>query len=182
MNLIVLDMMTAAIGDIETYHSTAAVQRKTLKVVNQDGEVIDKDLRCDTPDHILLQGKLEDDVIFSYQLRTGRPFKNTPVFDWRIYGEKAEIRITSNGTGVQMDDEVNIQVYDLKTDSVSDVDILKSTGTWAGITGLEGVPRNTSRLYAAFVDEDLYQKSVLSFRKSLKWARLIEDVYRSLEG
>lgn len=176
-------MMTAALGEIHDCKPTASTQRKTRNIVDRQGETIRADTLCNTPDHNTLSGQISPtNAAFTYQFRTGRPFKGTPVLDWRIYGDKAEIRVTSNGTGVQMDHDVEVQLCEFATDTVTTVDTKQTAHELSRLTRLEGTARNTARLYAAFADRELYQAHVPDFGQALKWSALVEEVYRALDA
>lgn len=72
--------------------------RPHAPVYTDDGELLEEQFVKDTPDTLFLTGTLSTGIPLSITMRGGRPFKRTPGYDWRIYGEKGEIRISSSST------------------------------------------------------------------------------------
>jgi len=95
-------------------------------------------------DTLHLVGTLKNGIPISFCLNgAGKPFKGVPGLEWRIYGEKGELRITAAKPFLPIgDDEMKIELYDFATDSVEVVEIpVDEMDTFHWVT------RNVARLY-----------------------------------
>jgi len=175
--LVVLDTLTATLGEIKTFNSLLANKRPTVALLNSDGTVANPAYHNTSHDHILLQGELSGGAVFNVNIRGGPPFKGTPGLDWRIYGSKGEIRVTCPRAGLWLDGDIKLEVYHFVTDSVEEVDLQKVLGVDDPGVGLQAPADNVARVYEAFAkgQTDKY----LDFEQSLKWASFIDSVYAS---
>jgi predicted dehydrogenase len=105
-------------------------------------------------------------------LRGGKPFKDTPGLEWRIYGETGEIRVTAGGPLLQIGyPDMKIQVHDFAKEAAEDVKIEADEFD----TEKFGLPaRNVGRLYKAFADGSIN----CTFEDAVERHRLIEQMYR----
>ncbi|CZR60523.1 uncharacterized protein PAC_10419 [Phialocephala subalpina] len=100
----------------------------------------------DTDDTIFLVGILSNGAPISYAFRGGKPFKRVPGIDWRIYGEKGEIKISADIPFISIfDGGIQVLVHDFETDEVIEVEIEKD-----GLGKLPMEARNVGRVYGAF--------------------------------
>lgn len=76
------------LGEPATFDSMLSIQRPTIDIVNADGSIAKKDLKATSHDHVLVHGNLQSGAVFSINVRGGKPFKDEPSVDWRVYGEK----------------------------------------------------------------------------------------------
>jgi len=77
----------------------------------------------------------------------GKSFKGVPALEWRIYGEKGEIRVTAASAFLSAcDDEMKIELYDFATDAVESVDIPKDE---VDASSFHWATRNVARVYRA---------------------------------
>lgn len=125
--------------------SLLVTTRKQIALVSSSGEVVDPAFEKETPDFITLQGTLATGIPVSLTLRGGKAFKGTQGLEWRIYGEKGEIRITASGPflGVGYPD-VKIEVHDFKSDSLEEITIVDDDSE---VEGVQGPARNVARVY-----------------------------------
>lgn len=169
--------MTAALGEIQSFNSVLKNKRPTFALVDENFQVVKPVHPNSTPEHIFVHGQLAGEIPFDFQVRGGKAFKDTPVFDWRIYCEKGEIRIHSMSGTIWMGGGLKMEVYDFVTDKVETIDldkVLDDTDA-ARVYGLQAPADNVARLYDAFARGQTDQ--YLDFKQSLKWAEFIQKLY-----
>ena len=174
-----LDTLTASLGEITTSHTILKNKRPTIALTDNAFNVIDPAHANSTPEHILIQGELEGEVPFSFNVRGGQQFKGTPAFDWRIYCQRGEIRIFGDQM-LWVSGGIKFQVYDFAANKVEDVDLdqfLKDNGKddIAVRYGLQAPVDNIARLYEAFVRGETGK--YVDFKRGLHWAEFIQDAY-----
>lgn len=95
-----------------------------MPLTNDAGEVVESDNKPDTPDFISLHGVTKAGIALNITIRGGKPFKNTPALEWRLYGEKGEIRVSSSQAFLQFTvPDIKIEVHDFESDEVKVVEI-----------------------------------------------------------
>jgi hypothetical protein len=94
-------------------------------------------------DQLLLHGTLASGAVISVHMRGGKPFKDLPGLEWRIYGETGEIRVLGPSAHVQMFGVDSISVHDFAADTVEEVDVGKAAGDLG----------NVSRVYEAIAEK-----------------------------
>jgi len=152
-------------------HAVIANRRPLIKLVDNltDANKI-SDFVKDTEDTVMLVGTLANGVPFSWSLRGARPFKGTPGMDWRIYGEKGEIRATAYESFLPMGDNTQkIEVHDFESDSVEEIEI--------PVDEVDALPmnaRNVGRVYRAFANGEIS----CNFEDAVDRHQLIDEVYR----
>jgi predicted dehydrogenase len=123
-----------------------------------------------TPDHVMIQGSLKSGAVFSAMIRGGAPFKGSPGLEWRIYGEKGEIKITGPSAFIEIVGTNSIQLHDFATDEI--VEIVLKNGAFAE---MDPINRNLARVYEAIAAGD---KSLLcDFEDAVKRHHFIEEIY-----
>jgi predicted dehydrogenase len=123
-----------------------------------------------TPDHVMIQGSLKSGAVFSATIRGGSPFKGSPGLEWRIYGEKGEIKITGPSAFIEIVGTNSIQLHDFATDEI--VEIAHKNGAFAE---MDPINRNLARVYEAIAAGD---KSLLcDFEDAVKRHHFIEEIY-----
>jgi predicted dehydrogenase len=123
-----------------------------------------------TPDHVMIQGSLKSGAVLSATIRGGSPFKGSPGLEWRIYGEKGEIKITGPSAFIEIVGTNSIQLHDFATDKI--VEIALKKGAFAE---MDPINRNLARVYEAIAAGD---KSLLcDFEDAVKRHHFIEEIY-----
>ena len=123
-----------------------------------------------TPDHVMIQGSLKSGAVLSATIRGGSPFKGSPGLEWRIYGEKGEIKITGPSAFIEIVGTSSIQLHDFATDEI--VEIALKNGAFAE---MDPINRNLARVYEAIAAGD---KSLLcDFEDAVKRHHFIEEIY-----
>lgn len=100
-----------------------ANRRTTWDVSQNNGSVVPKPLTAD--DTIFLHGTLaKGEVPLSATLRGGPVFPGTPGLDWRIYGEKGEVRLSAGGPFLQIGyEDIKIEVFDFASGKAEVVEV-----------------------------------------------------------
>jgi len=184
------DTITQAVGQLSSYSVVLDTKREKTLLRNKPFTYV-QESESDEPvkivgevqrtshDQIAIQGHLENGAVFSLHMRGGQPFPNTPGLDWRVYGEKGEIRVTAPSANLHFGGPGHkIQVHNHASNSVEDVEIPKDV--WDE-KELPWTARAPARVYEAFADgkEDQYG----TWDDALQRHRLVEEMYaRSQDG
>jgi len=153
--------------------SLIANRLKTQTLVNDEGKVLDANFEKTSDDTIFFHGYLTSGVPFSFTLRGGAPFKGTPGLDWRIYGEKGEIRVTAGGPFIQAGlPDVKVQLHDFESDTVNDVKIEEDEFDEEGKYSMYA--RNVGRLYKGLAEG----KVICSFEDAVERHELFDTMYK----
>lgn len=164
---------TTVLGTFKTASGILANRRPLIQLLNKDGSVAVKDFPKTTDDTIFVHGIANNDTPVSINLRGGKAFKGTPGQDWRIYGEKGEIRLTASGPLLQIGyPDIAIAVHDFASDEVEEIDMGKDP------FGEFNMPvRNVARVYEAIAAGDT---SILcGFEDAVERHRLIDTLYKA---
>jgi predicted dehydrogenase len=161
------------LGTFKTASGIIANRRPLIQLLNKDGSIAVKDYPKTTDDTIFVHGLADNDAPVSFNLRGGKAFKGTPGQDWRIYGEKGEIRLTASGPFLQIGyPDIAIAIHDFASNEVKEIDIGKDT-----FDGFNLPIRNVARVYEAIAGGD---KSILcDFEDAVERHRLIDTLYKA---
>lgn len=186
----IFDTITQSVGQLSSYSVVLDTKREKTLLRNKPFTYVQKS-ESDEPvkivgevqrtchDQIAIQGHLEDGAVFSFHMRGGHPFPNTPGLDWRIYGEKGEIRVTAPSANLHFGGPGHtIQVHHHESNSVEDIKIPRDS--WDE-KDLPYTARAPARVYEAFADgrEDQYA----TWEDALRRHRLVDEMYaRSQDG
>lgn len=108
-----MDLVLYCLGELHEFSTLTSVQRSQIEIMGSDSQVLEV-LKRTSMDHIVLQGFLRSGAVICVLQRGGRPFKGTPGLDWRIYGERGEIRMTIEQSSYPhlTSDGIDIEVHD----------------------------------------------------------------------
>ncbi|KAH8807572.1 putative oxidoreductase [Xylogone sp. PMI_703] len=183
-----LEFITAALGEVSSHKSLLVNQFPEVDIVDPiTREVIEKGRKNDVPTQIIFDAILESNVVLTYKLNNsptippgGKAGKSGfPALDWRIFGTKGELRITtyetwSLNTG---DATIKFEGFQVGDDGIKEIDI--------GQHEFEDLPlaaRNIASLYEAFaegVDEKEEKKKWYpDFGHALKRHGLLDQLYK----
>lgn len=148
----IIDSITCAVGELESWTSMAGNLRPKMKVKTVDGTISDEEYDKNTPDQMILMGRLarSPPAVFNFHLRAGDKFTGQPGSTWRIYGNKAELQMTFKSAGPQIGRAETLKICDFeKGGEVIDVvdEIDEGGERW---TSLPEQGQNIGRLYEAF--------------------------------
>jgi len=168
-----VDYIQDVLGEFKSVSTLLANRRPTISILAADGTMAEKSFHKTSDDTIFVQGTTTKDAIpVSITMRGGKPFKNTPGLDWRIYGEKGEIRITCMLPMLQYGfPDMKIEVHDFEKNDVEEVPFEEEFAHFP-------LPaRNVARVYKAFAEGD---ESVLcSLAEAVERHRFIDEMYKS---
>lgn len=174
--------MTYATSPIKTFQSHLAITSPKIQLTSMTGDPTTTQTRT-SPDQILLHGTLANDAVFSYHLRGGPAFSNSPSTGlvWRLYGSAGEIQVTGPNSFLNAADGgagYKIEVFEhggeQKTEEVSVESDVWSEG------GEKEVPlfaRNVARLYEAFAEGKGREEGVLGFEDAVERHVFLGQVY-----
>ncbi|KAF2160888.1 hypothetical protein M409DRAFT_70181 [Zasmidium cellare ATCC 36951] len=166
-----IDFVLYALGqDVKSLNATVSTQRPTSQLKLADGSL--EEVKRETPDHVLLQGKLANGALIDAALRGGPAFKDTPGFVWNIYGEKGEIEVSAPGVvlNVGFGPAVSVKLHDHQKDTVEVVD-------WKVDDENEKLPipsQNVGRLYEAFAEGK--KQEYADWEEAVERHRLLEKM------
>lgn len=186
----ILDTITQAVGQLSSYSVVLDTKRKKTLLRNKPFTYVQKS-ESDEPvkivgevprtsyDQIAIQGHLENGAVFSFHMRGGHPFPNTPGLDWRIYGETGEIRVTAPSANLHFGGPGHIvQLHNHQTDAVDGVEI--PADSWDDKL-LPYSARAPARVYEAFADGR--ENEYATWEDAVRRHRLVEEMYtRSRDG
>ncbi|KAL5318006.1 hypothetical protein ACEPPN_015110 [Leptodophora sp. 'Broadleaf-Isolate-01'] len=120
----------SVIGEFKTWNSFLINQHPTKDIVESsnymsttDSTVVQASAPNNVPDQHLFRGITTSNIPFSMHRRGGAPFPGTPAVEWRIQGEKGEIRLTSSDYFIHMGHPepcIKIELF-VEGEGVSDV-------------------------------------------------------------
>ena len=189
-----VDYLQAVLGyEWSKTSSVLVTGRKETVLVGKTGEVIDEHFPVGAPDAVFFQGLLKGDgesvgreVPINMSIRGGQVFKDTDGMEWRIYGEKGEIRVTAAGPFLQVGYEgMSVKVYDFQADQVEEVKWDESP-----FEGLEMKVRNVAKVYEAIwrvleeakgkavTEEQLKKERLCSFEDAMDRHKLLDGMLK----
>ena len=149
----ILDSILLAVGELKkgSYRPMLGNLRPRMKRVQGDGKLSEELYEKDTPDQILLQGRLNrvPEAVLSFHLRAGDKFMGTPGSIWRIYGTKGELAVEFASAGPQIATASSMRFSNTETGVVEDIEVEEGGEVW---TGLPTPAQNIGRLYEAFAE------------------------------
>ncbi|KJX95009.1 NAD-P-binding protein [Zymoseptoria brevis] len=179
-----LDVITNAVSQLASYSVVLDTKREktllrnkphTYKPQSETGEPVKivGEVKRTSHDQIAIQGHLKNGAVFSFHMRGGHPFPDTPGLEWRVYGESGEIRITTPSANLHFGGPGHkIQLHDHKSGSVEDIDIPKDQ--WDEME-LPITARAPARIYEAFADGK--QDGYGIWEDAVVRHRLVEEMY-----
>ncbi|MCJ1317641.1 transcription regulator gal80 [Xylographa vitiligo] len=172
-----INLILATLGELSTFHSILGNQRPTVSLTDpHHGNEVVTTFQKDTPDQVLLQGRLASGALLSYHLRGGDPFPGTPGLTWVIYGAAGEIRITNPAWMLDMvHSGVRIQLHTFGEEEVQELRVGKDE-----MSGVGDPAQNVGRVYEAYAagKEGGWPDWGLGMRRH----ELIEEMWRRGDG
>lgn len=169
----IIDTALSVFGELKpgAYTPMLANLRPRMQIQQDDGTLTEETFEKDTPDQILLQGRIErtPPAVFSLHLRAGTKFKDTPGSTWKIYGDKGELQVSFVSAGPQIGAMSEMKFNDLMGGEVEHIQV-EEDKEW---TDLPVQGQNIGRLYEAYADG----KGYADFEVALKRHRLIDEFY-----
>lgn len=173
----ILDSIFYAVGELKpgSYSPLAANLRPRMHVMQPDGSLSAELYDKDTPDQILLQGRLDRNppAVFSFHLRAGDRFIDGPGSTWRIYGTKGELAVEFASAGPQMAGAVSFRFSNADKGEVEDIAVDEGGPEW---TTLPTQGQNIGRLYEAYAGGRPYA----DFDLAVKRHELIDEFWATM--
>lgn len=165
-------VFTKVVGGINEFSSLLFNNYPKVDIYDSiNGDVVEHGRHNTSYDQIILNAITDKDIVLNVHLQAGeispKPFRGTgddpgtpsSRLDWRIFGEKGEIRITSSGTWpfIPVIEDLDIKVYvldDTVIDGRQEQDVEDALHPRDELEGLPPVARNIGRLYELFVQPE----------------------------
>ncbi len=174
----ILDSVLYAVGELKpgSYTPMALNLRRNMHIMKSDGTLSEELYEKDTPDQILLQGRLDrhPSAAFSFHLRAGDRFIGTPGSIWRIYGTKGELAVEFASAGPQMAKATSFRFSNAEKGEVQEIATDEGGEEW---TGLPTQGQNIGRLYEAYATGEPYA----DFDLAVKRHELLDEFWASME-
>ena len=172
-----MNLILATLGELDTFHSILGNQRPTVELTDsQQGDKVVETVQKDTPDQVLLQGRLDSGALISYHLRGGDPFPGEPGLTWSIYGEKGEIHITNPSCVLDIwHDGVSIKLHEF---GQKDAQVLELADD--DMSNLPHPSQNVGRIYEAYAKREI--GSCPDWKLGMKRHELIDEMWRRSDG
>ncbi|KAK1580400.1 oxidoreductase family protein [Colletotrichum navitas] len=171
-----LDSFTHVVGDfdLDSLSSVLKIDATQIVLLNADRtKVVDPAYPKSSPDHILVQGKLNNGATASLNFRATSVTVDNIGGRWVISGTKGEIEASwGHGTMWQMHDPSMKLRVKLATGEERNVELLKSDSP--AVTNVQDVGLNTAVILDAFAKGD--SSRFADFGSALKTHRLLEEI------
>ncbi|KAH7305141.1 oxidoreductase [Rhexocercosporidium sp. MPI-PUGE-AT-0058] len=192
-----MECVVSVIGEFKTWNSFLMNQHPTKDIVESNNSiskdtstVVQPSVPNSVPDQHLFQGITTSNVPFSMHRRGGAPFPGTPAVEWRIQGEKGEIRLTSSDYFIHMghpEPSTKIELF-VEGEGVSEVHWVDGEidGKRDEVSEMElpVIARGIARLYEASRKGEWVPDWEWAVRRhevvGEMWTRYDEDVQRGL--
>ncbi|EXJ90846.1 hypothetical protein A1O1_03951 [Capronia coronata CBS 617.96] len=173
----ILDSIFYAVGELlpGSYTPMAANLRPKMHLLKDDGSLSEELYDKDTPDQILLQGKLDRHprAVFSFHLRAGDRFIGGPGSTWRIYGTKGELVVEFASAGPQMAKATSIRFSNAEKGEIEEITTDEGGKKW---TDLPTQGQNPGRLYEAYAEGRPYP----DFDSAVQRHELLDEFWASM--
>lgn len=188
-----MEFITEVLGQVSSHHSLLVNQYPEIAIVDPATyEVVERSRKNDVPNQVVFDAIMKPSgAVFTYKLHNSatispgaKPRKvkgrMAPALDWRIFGSKGEIRITSYNTWSLNagTDDLRLEICKADEGVFEEVDL--------GADEFEHLPmpaRNIARLYEAYAagvdDGGRKREWYPDFEYALKRHELIEEMYKA---
>ncbi|KKP05588.1 oxidoreductase [Trichoderma harzianum] len=166
-----LDSFTHILGDLSHVQSILKSQFKTVRVVGTQNETIDLEYEKTAPDHIFVQGLLDNGAVASLSFRKPGSTAEETGIRWYISGTKGEILITGPSWWQMLNKEPVLQMK-VGNEPVHVINFQDEAES-AIQTG-PAMAANLTLLYEAFAEGDVSRYA--TFESAARTHRLLEKI------
>jgi predicted dehydrogenase len=175
----ILDSLLYAVGELKpgNYVPMLGNLRRKMHRTEEDGSLSKELYEKDTPDQILIQGRLdrEPQAVLSFHLRAGDRFIGSPGSIWRIYGTKGELAVEFASAGPQIGAATSFRFSNSDTGKVEEIEVDEGGDEW---TKLPTQGQNIGRLYEEYANGDDYG----DWELALKRHELLDEFWATWTG
>jgi predicted dehydrogenase len=172
----VIDSFTYVLGDFAQVQAQLSAQYKTIPIVDSSGQVVDPEYPKTSPDHIFVQGTLDNEAVISIAFRKSASAADGVGYRWYITGTLGELAITNSEApwayGVTANRNILLKLG--KEGATEEVDYTSEDTSRAAKLPIP--TRNTARIYENFAREG---GEVVTFEDALKTHRLLARIAES---
>lgn len=95
------------LGEFKSYNSVLAISNHTVDIVDPaaNNKLISGGVPNTVPDQIMIHGTVApSNAIVTFQWRAAKPLPGAPSTEWRVLGDKGELRLTSSSWSLNVGD------------------------------------------------------------------------------
>lgn len=175
--LLVLDTFTYLLGDFVTVQSLLKSHYPTVPILDTSTGIVVKAYPKTAPDHIFLQGELENGALASLAYRKPGSCVDKTGFRWYISGVEGEILITTDEKAWQSPSSPSTRSIKVRSgNKEGEAEVINFTPDDDYLASNVPPPgTNTARQYEAFARGG----EIVTFESSLKTHRLLEKIANS---
>ncbi|TVY81618.1 Galactose/lactose metabolism regulatory protein [Lachnellula suecica] len=168
-----IEYITSVLGEITTWNSLLSNRHEFKDIIDpsKDNKIIVKDAPNTVPDQIMLHGLVSpSNAPISIHFRGGKQFPGTPALEWRIQGEKGELRLTSSSFGLNVGTpDTKVELFDEESGIVEEL-----VPNSSELDDLPIPAQNIARLYEAFRKGEWYP----DFEWAVKRHEMLAEIWR----
>jgi len=169
--ILVLDSFTHVLGDFAEVQAILRSTISTVTLFDLKGTVVNPTYPKTSPDHILVQGILENDATVSFSARKSKAEIDDVSFRWIISGTEGEIEILQYQSMWQFGAPKRTLKLRVGSGEVQNIDFLNNDTFEASLS----MPAtNVARQYHAFMKGNT--ESFATFESALKTQRLLDRI------
>ncbi|KAK0109430.1 hypothetical protein ONS95_002124 [Cadophora gregata] len=186
-----MECVVSVLGEFKTHTSYLMNQHPTKDIVSSassistpDSTIVQASAPNTVPDQHLFQGITEHNVPFSMHRRGGAPFPGTAAVEWRIQGEKGEIRVTSEDYFIHMGHPRPVTRIELFVEGEGVCEVFwgkenedDDGGDEVGKMDLPVIARGIARLYEGYRKREW----VPDFELAVKRHEVVEEMWRKYD-
>jgi predicted dehydrogenase len=165
-------MIMVVLGEFKSWDSLLSNRHEVKDVVDpaNDNKIVVKDAPNTVPDQIMLHGLVApSNAPVSIHFRGGKPFPGSPGIDWRIQGDKGELRLTSPSCSLNVGrPDTKIEWYDVGKETVEV--LVPNKDVW---DDLPTPAHNIARQYEAYRKGDWHP----DFEWAVKRHMMLEEIW-----
>ena len=171
------DCLVQVLGEFKSYDSLLAISHHTVDIIDPAAgdKVISKAVPNNVPDQVIIHGTVEpSNAIVNFQWHGGKPFPDTPGADWRIFGEKGELRLTTPSWALNVGGPATkLELFDATTGVLEPVVVDKDQ--WDSLP----IPaHNIARLYEAYRLKEWHP----DFEWAVKRHKTIDEIFQRFDA
>lgn len=165
------------LGEFTSSSSLLSIGHKTVDIIDPaaGNKVVLKGAPNNVPNQVIIHGTVDkSNAIINLQWHGGKVFPGTPGADWRILGDKGELRLISPSFTLNVaKPDTKIEVVDAATGVV---ELVKAdTDEW---DALPLPAQNIARLYEAYRLKEWYP----NFDWAVKRHKMIDELFKSFDA
>jgi predicted dehydrogenase len=171
-----MDAAFTVLGELTSFQSLLLNEKPSADIIDDSGNIIEKDVKKTTHDQIALHGILQSGAVFSCHMRNGNTLDKA--LRWYIYGTKGEIEITGDGPFIAITPEsVNVRLRESNSNSIEEIKITRPADC---PSEFPQPAINVNSLYEAYRKGET--QKFANFEDAVARHAFIDEVFKSSEN